>query len=106
MINGSLDDSQLDAIINKRMSRRAVLRDLAGLALAGGSLTSFATSCALESTAPAFVSTPRSLTSASPAEGVIPYTCHGHLRSVTAVAWSPDGTRIASASADKTVRIR
>ena len=33
------------------------------------------------------------------------YTCSGHSSRVTAVAWSPAGSRIASASYDKTVRI-
>ena len=33
------------------------------------------------------------------------YICSGHTSRVTAVAWSPDGTRLASASYDKTIRI-
>jgi WD40 repeat protein len=33
------------------------------------------------------------------------YTYTGHASAVTAVAWSPDGTRIASGSWDKTVQI-
>jgi serine/threonine protein kinase len=33
------------------------------------------------------------------------FICKGHSSRVTAVAWSPDGTKVASASFDKTVRI-
>jgi WD40 repeat protein len=33
------------------------------------------------------------------------YTYHGHAGQLSAVAWSPDGTRIASGGADKTVQV-
>jgi eukaryotic-like serine/threonine-protein kinase len=33
------------------------------------------------------------------------YTYHGHTRAVNALAWSPDGTRLASSSWDKTVQV-
>ncbi len=33
--------------------------------------------------------------------GTMLYTYHGHLNAISDLAWSPDGTRIASASYDK-----
>ena len=43
----------------------------------------------------------------SPASGTITdlYTYHGHTRGVNALTWSPDGTRLASSSWDKTVQV-
>ena len=38
-------------------------------------------------------------------DGGLLSTMSGHLRLVTAVSWSPDGTKLASGSYDKTVRI-
>jgi len=35
----------------------------------------------------------------------LPYTYRGHTGAVLSVAWSPDGSRIASASADRTVKV-
>ena len=37
--------------------------------------------------------------------GTTLYTYHGHRNAITAVAWSPDGKRIASASYDRTVQV-
>ena len=37
--------------------------------------------------------------------GLCPLTLRGHDREVVSVSWSPDGTRLASGSDDKTVRI-
>ena len=37
--------------------------------------------------------------------GTMLYTYHGHLNAISDLAWSPDGTRIASASYDKTVQV-
>jgi eukaryotic-like serine/threonine-protein kinase len=40
-----------------------------------------------------------------PEPGTILTIYHGHAERVRAVAWSPDGTRIASGSTDRTVQI-
>jgi WD40 repeat protein len=37
--------------------------------------------------------------------GTLFVTCKGHTASVRSVAWSPDGSRVASASDDETVRL-
>jgi WD40 repeat protein len=54
---------------------------------------------------PASTLPPTQRASVSPPAGTILFTYRGHSKSATAVAWSPDRTRIASASADKTVQI-
>jgi eukaryotic-like serine/threonine-protein kinase len=69
----------------RRISRRTILVGLAGAVVAagGGGITWW-------------------VLAASPRP---PYTYHGHSGVVNAVAWSPDGTRIASAGADNTVQV-
>src|SRR6266446_2481061 len=84
----------------QRISRRTILRKLAGLTLAGGSIASFATSCGYHTT-----SSPASQNPRSSFLGAALYTYRGHSASVNAAAWSPDGTRIASGSADGTVQV-
>ncbi len=37
--------------------------------------------------------------------GAVLFTYHGHMDGVTVVAWSPDGSRVASGSSDKSVQI-
>ncbi len=115
------------------VSRRTVVVGLAGLALvgaAGGGLiwlahsqrptaptalasptappTSVSTPTASPSPTapPTSVSTPTASSSPTPLTvGSTLYTYTGHSDSVSAVAWSPDGKRIASGSADKTVQV-
>ncbi len=79
-----------------KISRRAVIAGLAaaGLAAAGG------IAWWLRSASSVF-----QLSSASPAPSHLPYVYRGHSLSVTAVTWSPDGKRIASASKDGTVQV-
>lgn len=102
--------------VEQRITCRAILLRLAGFTLAGGSITSVITSCgspsntslvpqiaapsASHSDTPSAsqISTPPSLRTAL-------YIYRGHSASVNAVAWSPDGTHIASRSADKTVQV-
>jgi WD40 repeat protein len=62
-------------------------------------LTHLATGPAPQPPQPVIVPPPRQ----SP--GTLLATCLGHTISVYSVAWSPDGTRLASASGDRTVRV-
>src|SRR5260221_357249 len=100
----------------QRMSRRAILLRLAGFTLAGGSITSFITACGSPAnTSPASqidapsashsdaFSASQPPTSSSHSKAL--YTYQGHSASVNAVAWSPDGKRIASGSNDHTVQV-
>src|SRR6266436_2032948 len=91
----------LDLLLGEqRMSRRTILRRLVGLTLAGGSVTSFVTSCGYPAKASSAFQTP----TPSSLRTVL-YTYRGHSGWVNAVAWSPDGKRIASGSQDMTVQV-
>ena len=76
-----------------RPSRRAVIAGLVGLTLVGSGITWFA------------ISQPLTSRLASLPIGTLLYTYRGHSDQVFAVAWSPDGKRIASGSADETVQV-
>lgn len=49
--------------------------------------------------------TPKTITQQSRPQPNTLYVCNGHSSRITALAWSPDGKRIASASYDKTVQL-
>ena len=101
----------------QRISRRAILWRLAGLTLAGSSITSFVTSCGSPTnTSPAShqIAAPSAFQSDTipasqpPTSSTLSkalYTYHGHSASINTVAWSPDGKRIASGSDDHTVQV-
>jgi eukaryotic-like serine/threonine-protein kinase len=95
------------------ISRRVVLVGLAGLTVTGGGIAWFAMSH--PSTSP-FTSrqtaihrptfTPKLAAEPTPlALGTLLYTYRGHSQGVMAIAWSPNGSRIASGSHDKTVQV-
>ncbi len=75
-----------------KFSRRTVLVSMIGLAAVGSGIAWWLRNVPLSS---------RSSTS----HPHLPYTYRGHSLQVTAVAWSPDGTRLASGSKDGTVQI-
>jgi serine/threonine protein kinase len=79
---------QQDAWQRKRYTRRTVLVGLAGLGLAATAATA------------GIVLFHRNEPSLP-----LPYSYRGHTAAVTSVAWSPDSSRLASAGADKTVRV-
>ncbi|SRR6266487_1657074 len=87
-----LPQSSDEAIISptrrsKHIPRRAVVLSLAGLTMAGGSITWLL------------------LTHKPPPQGTTLLIYRGHTDAVLAVAWSPDGQYIASGSADETVHV-
>jgi hypothetical protein len=93
--------NSLHPLLDKpKLSRRTLLRNVAGLALTAGSLTPLATACGLTPG-----TSPASQPTASPALGTTIFTYHGHSQGVNSVAWSPDGKRIASGADDKTVQV-
>ena len=82
--------------LRSQLTRRRVLIGLAatgGVVVAGGGITWLATSSKL---APHLTPTPTPL----PPIGTLLFTYKGHSSYVFAVAWSPDGKRIASTSDD------
>ncbi len=81
--------------VRHRTMRRAVIASMVVLGLTGGA---FSLSRLLPPRATASVPT-------HPSVQALPYTYTGHSGIVLGVAWSPDGTRIASASADQTVQV-
>ena len=85
---------QQEALQRKRYTRRTVLVGLAGLGLA---VTAAAASSLLILRNERSPSLQPSLP--------LPYSYLGHTDAVDSVAWSPDGTRLASASNDHTVRV-
>src|SRR5262249_42785957 len=74
----------------RRISRRTLLVGLAGVVVAGGSGITWWV----------VATSPRPLSPSHPL-----YTYRGHSNAVNTVAWSPDGTRIASAGSDNTVQV-
>jgi serine/threonine protein kinase/Tol biopolymer transport system component len=82
-----------------RPSRRAVIAGLVGLTLIGSGITWF-----VISQKPTPKLTHRITPTPLPI-GTLLYTYKGHSAIMDAVAWSPDGKRIASGSWDKTVQV-
>lgn len=81
--------------------RRGLLRNLAGLGLAGVALPWLAGCQQLLASAPAATRT--TPTHSAAGTGTIIY--RGHAAAVNALAWSPDGRRVASASRDRTAQV-
>jgi WD40 repeat protein len=95
------EDAFLQASIQQRQRerhrtmRRAVVVGIAALGITGGTFSLSRLLHPGEAT-PVQVRLPSQ---------TLPYTYSGHAGAVLSVAWSPDGTRIASASADRTVQV-
>lgn len=98
----------------QRISRRAIIVGLAGLAgvsVVGSSLTWLALSRRPQASSPSLHSTATTSHTPSPSStppiplGTIISTYRGHSDGVFSIAWSPDSKRIASASSDKTVQV-
>jgi WD40 repeat protein len=99
--SGGFADMYLEQLLDKRkLSRRTLLWNMAGLALTGGSLAQLTTACG-----PAPGTSPASQPTASHAPGTTIFTYRGHSAGVHAVAWSPDSKRIVSGSDDKTLQV-
>jgi eukaryotic-like serine/threonine-protein kinase len=91
----------LGLLLDKRkLSRRSLLWNMAGVALAGGSLAPLTTACGLTPG-----TSPASQPTASQALGTTIFTYRGQSQGVNSVAWSPDGKRIASGAEDTIVQI-
>jgi WD40 repeat protein len=86
--------NSLHPLLDKpKVSRRTLLRNVAGLALTAGSLPPLATACGLTAGP-----SPASQPTASHALGTTIFTYRGHSQGLNSLAWSPDGKRIASGS--------
>ncbi len=85
-----------EVYFNEGISRRAVLKVLAGLTITMGSISCAASASPAAPVTPAPTLLPL---------GTVVYTYKGHSDYATSVAWSPNGKRIASGSRDQTVQV-
>ena len=81
------------------ISRRAMMKGLAGLALLTSGVSCTSSSSSSSSTPTKVAPSP------SPTLGTTLFTYKGHYQDVLALSWSPDSKRIASGSLDKTVQV-
>ncbi len=96
----SVDTSVRDAKVNDKVSRRKVVVGLLGLLAVGGSALEIARVQGMFTSSPIAAPTATALR-----RGTTIFTYRGHSARVSAIAWSPDGKRLASASDDKVVQI-